>query len=115
MLASDAAMRTSAAPTFFPVHQGYVDGAVFATNPSLMALARVFESYPHLSRRNVSVLSMGCGDSLPTLSTSTPGLLASLRCAVSLRCSGQWPSLALHSKSNEALFGIAIHASGTEL
>jgi hypothetical protein len=68
-LARDAAMRTSAAPTFFPVHQGFVDGAIFANNPSLMAMARVFESYPHISRKNVSVLSLGCGEFKPTLRT----------------------------------------------
>lgn len=34
------AMRTSAAPTYFPSYDGFVDGGVFANNPSMCALAQ---------------------------------------------------------------------------
>lgn len=35
------AMRTSAAPTYFSSYDGFVDGGVFANNPSMCALAQV--------------------------------------------------------------------------
>ncbi len=39
-----AAMRTSAAPTYFPSYQGYVDGGVAANNPSMVALAQALHN-----------------------------------------------------------------------
>ena len=41
---ADVALRTSAAPTYFPVYQGYVDGGVVANNPSMAALAQALDS-----------------------------------------------------------------------
>jgi len=57
----DACMRTSAAPTMFPFYEGYTDGGVFAQNPSLIAVARVLSTNTHMSRSDISVLSIGCG------------------------------------------------------
>ena len=37
----DVALRSSAAPFYFPSYQGYVDGFVVANNPSMCALAQV--------------------------------------------------------------------------
>jgi patatin-like phospholipase/acyl hydrolase len=37
---ADVALRTSAAPTYFPVYQGYVDGGTVANNPAMSALAQ---------------------------------------------------------------------------
>lgn len=34
----DIALRSSAAPTYFPIYQGFVDGGVFANNPALCAI-----------------------------------------------------------------------------
>jgi patatin-like phospholipase/acyl hydrolase len=39
-LAYKVALYTSAAPTFFPAVDGYIDGGVFANNPSMAALAQ---------------------------------------------------------------------------
>lgn len=39
----DVALRTSAAPTYFPSHQGYIDGGVVANNPSMAAVAQALD------------------------------------------------------------------------
>jgi uncharacterized protein len=41
---TDVALRTSAAPTYFPVYQGFVDGGVVANNPSMAALAQAIDT-----------------------------------------------------------------------
>lgn len=41
--AVDVAIRSSAAPTYFPTYQGYVDGGVMANNPSMAALAQALD------------------------------------------------------------------------
>ena len=65
-LAYKVGMYTAAAPTFFPAVDGYVDGGVFATNPSMCALAQSqdarFPEHPSLS--DVVLLSLGTGTSL---------------------------------------------------
>ncbi len=58
----DVALRTSAAPTYFPSYQGFVDGGVIANNPSMVALAQAL--HPHTGGQdveNVCVLSLGTG------------------------------------------------------
>jgi len=70
---SDGAMRawqvglyTSAAPTYFPTVDGYVDGGVFAINPSMCALAQSQDQ--RIGRtpatQDVTLLSLGTGSSL---------------------------------------------------
>jgi patatin-like phospholipase/acyl hydrolase len=65
-LAYKAALYTSAAPTYFPAVDGYVDGGVFANNPSMCALAQTQDSRnsqcPPLSE--VVLLSVGTGTPL---------------------------------------------------
>jgi hypothetical protein len=41
LLAVHAAMRTSAAPVFFPIHQGFCDGGLLSSDPALMAYSKV--------------------------------------------------------------------------
>lgn len=66
-LAYKVALYTSAAPTFFPAVDGYIDGGVFANNPSMAALAqtqdhRALKKPPHHDR--IALLSIGTGTSL---------------------------------------------------
>jgi len=57
----DAALASSAAPLYFPSYQGYVDGGVFATNPSMSALCLALEYMPEMKLENIRLLSLGCG------------------------------------------------------
>jgi len=66
-LALDAALATSAAPTYFPSSAGYVDGGVYANNPSLVALCQALDGRNHEGDRpkleDVRLLSVGTGES----------------------------------------------------
>lgn len=61
-LVVDVAMRTSAAPTYFPSWQGFVDGGVIANNPSVAALAQALD--PRTGGQTIgqcALLSIGTG------------------------------------------------------
>lgn len=58
----DVALYTAAAPTYFPIVDGYVDGGVVAGNPSMCALAQAL--HPHTGGQKleqVVLLSLGTG------------------------------------------------------
>lgn len=58
----DVALRTSAAPTYFPVYQSYIDGGVVANNPSMAALAQAIDA--NTGKQNLGELrlfSLGTG------------------------------------------------------
>jgi uncharacterized protein len=58
----DVATRTSAAPTYFPIYQGYIDGGVVANNPTMCAVAQALEpSTGKQKLADLSVLSIGTG------------------------------------------------------
>jgi len=58
----DVAQRTAAAPTFFPIYQGYVDGGVVANNPAMCALAQALHpATGGQSLGEVRLLSLGTG------------------------------------------------------
>jgi len=65
-LAYKVGMYTSAAPAYFPSVDGYIDGGVYASNPSMCALAqtqdRRYEPKPTLE--DIVLLSLGTGMSL---------------------------------------------------
>ncbi|HEX8491802.1 MAG TPA: patatin-like phospholipase family protein [Pyrinomonadaceae bacterium] len=61
------ALRSSAAPTIFPSHQGYIDGGVMANNPGTAALSVALGQHADSLRlRDIRLLSLGTGLS-PTL------------------------------------------------
>ncbi len=66
VLAVNVGLYTSAAPTYFPSVDGYIDGGVYANNPSMCALAQTqdirYEPTPSLN--DVLLLSLGTGTSL---------------------------------------------------
>jgi len=58
----DVAMRSCAAPTYFPVYQGFVDGGVVANNPSMCALAQALHKPTGgQTPGKVVLLSLGTG------------------------------------------------------
>lgn len=61
MKAYEAAMMTSAAPTFFPVRNGYTDGGIVANNPSILALSKILGHFPHINTNSTAILSIGSG------------------------------------------------------
>ena len=66
-LAYKVGLYTSAAPTYFPVAGGFVDGGVFANNPSMIALLqtqdrRYYAPPPNL--QDLCLLSVGTGETL---------------------------------------------------
>jgi patatin-like phospholipase/acyl hydrolase len=66
VIAYKVGMYTAAAPTYFPSVDGFVDGGVFANNPSMCALAQTQDKRyrPTPSVDEVVLLSLGTGTSL---------------------------------------------------
>jgi patatin-like phospholipase/acyl hydrolase len=65
-LAYKVGLYTSAAPTYFPSVDGFVDGGVYANNPSMCALAQTQDARyaPNPALGDVVLLSLGTGTSL---------------------------------------------------
>jgi len=70
-LAWKVGLYTAAAPTYFPTVDGYIDGGVYASNPSMCALAqsqdRRYRSSPP-AFEDIRMLSLGTGHSLTHIS-----------------------------------------------
>ena len=66
--AADVALYTSAAPTFFPTADRYIDGGVVANNPGMAALAQTQDTRTNINPRpaihDIVLLSLGTGQSL---------------------------------------------------
>lgn len=59
----DVALAAGAAPIFFPSYQGYIDGGVFANNPSMIGLTQALKHDKNLhSISDVHMLSIGTGE-----------------------------------------------------
>ncbi|HEY6319000.1 MAG TPA: patatin-like phospholipase family protein [Acidimicrobiia bacterium] len=67
-LVSEVGTYTAAAPTYFPTADGFVDGGVFATNPSMCAVAQTQDRRNDVSDRGdlaqLVLLSLGTGRAL---------------------------------------------------
>jgi patatin-like phospholipase/acyl hydrolase len=67
-LLSDVALYTSSAPTYFPSADGYIDGGVFANNPSMVAMVQAISERNKNTERasvdEIALLSVGTGVSL---------------------------------------------------
>lgn len=59
---ADVGVMTSAAPTYFPIFKGHIDGGVVATNPSMCALAQALHKETGGQKlRDIRLLSLGTG------------------------------------------------------
>jgi len=67
----DAILRSTAAPTYFPIYQGYVDGGTFANNPSLAAITTSI--HYGIPLEDIVVLSLGTGFNPSSLDSSVYG------------------------------------------
>ena len=71
---TDVALYTTAAPTYFPTVDGYIDGGVVANNPSMVALAQALDmrcqipSEPGRELSDLVMLSIGTGTNLTYIS-----------------------------------------------
>ncbi|MGW8250921.1 MAG: patatin-like phospholipase family protein [Anaerolineales bacterium] len=58
----DVALYTSAAPTYFPVYKGFIDGGVISNNPAMCALAQALQPDTGMHRlSDIRLLSVGTG------------------------------------------------------
>ena len=58
----EVAMRTSAAPTYFPTYEGYLDGGLIANNPAMSAVTKILREYPGRRPQDIRVLSFATYD-----------------------------------------------------
>jgi uncharacterized protein len=58
----DVGIRTSAAPTYFPIYQGFIDGGVVVNNPAMSGLAQALHTPTGgQEMSNLILLSLGTG------------------------------------------------------
>jgi uncharacterized protein len=69
--AIEVIMRSSAAPTYFPIYEGYVDGGVVANNPSLCALAQAINQQTGGKQdiKDVVLMSVGTGAKMTSITS----------------------------------------------
>lgn len=70
-LVLDAVMRSAAAPTYFPIREGYVDGGTFANNPVLAAVSIALEN--GIKLEDITVLSISTGNNPKCISKAKFG------------------------------------------
>lgn len=68
----DVALSSSAAPTYFPSHQNFIDGGVVANSPTAVAVFSAMNCFSSLSSgKDFRLLSIGTGDSPDKIIRST--------------------------------------------
>jgi patatin-like phospholipase/acyl hydrolase len=72
-LVVDCALRSAAAPTIFPSHDGFIDGGMIANNPSTPAIAVALRHEPNLALSDIYLLSVGTGLTPMIVATDTTG------------------------------------------
>ncbi len=73
-LVVDVALRSSAAPTVFPSHQGYIDGGVMANNPGTAAISVALGQHVDtLKLSDIRLLSLGTGLTPTLIQEDTSG------------------------------------------
>lgn len=74
-LLSNVALYTSSAPTYFPSADGYIDGGVYANNPSIISIAQAISKRNDPSEKikldDIVLLSIGSGVSLKYITGAT--------------------------------------------
>ncbi len=66
VLSIDAVLRSAAAPTYFPLYQGYVDGGMFANNPAMAGVTLAVQYGVPIEDITVFSISTGCNpEALP--------------------------------------------------
>ncbi len=68
----DVALASGAAPLYFPSYQGYVDGGVFAANPSMVGLCKALEQNLTVDIKDVQLISVGSGISPYSIKDTNP-------------------------------------------
>jgi hypothetical protein len=65
ILAYKAGLATSAAPTYFETYDGFIDGGIYANNPSVCALAQALDQrYIANTIGDIVLVSLGTGTNL---------------------------------------------------
>lgn len=73
-LVVDVALRSAAAPTVFPSHQGHIDGGMVANNPSTVAIAMALgHKQPRPALEDIRLLSVGTGLTPTIITLDTQG------------------------------------------
>jgi len=67
----EAVLRSAAAPTYFPIRDGYVDGGTFANNPALLAITTAMNN--GIKLEDIVVLSISTGNNPRCIKKATLG------------------------------------------
>ncbi|MBD7911496.1 MULTISPECIES: patatin-like phospholipase family protein [Clostridium] len=67
----DVALATSAAPTYFPSHNNYIDGGIITNSPAIASVITVIHKFPEYNLKDFRVLSIGTGSSPKKISENT--------------------------------------------